>query len=198
VPKPIRCQELFKRLGAVTANTYIDRTPLNTKVYAYRVSPTQSVVNNRVYSNVAFDQPRRPGGLMASVEGANLVKLRWDEAIEPDAAGYNVYRARGSDVRVEGAGKKLNSSLLADPAYADATVDLSDSVARFYWVTAVNRAGKESGPSPYAMTFPDAPLAVNIDRHETLPAPTNEIRIWWEWPAVWKSADSMSTLSTII
>ena len=56
-------------------------------------------------------------------------------------------------------------------------------MARFYWVTTVNRAGKESGPSPYAMTFPDAPLAVNIDRHETLPAPTNEIRIWWEWPA---------------
>ena len=136
-----------------------------------------------MYSNVAFDQPRRPAGLMASVEGANLVKLRWDEAIEPDAAGYNVYRGRGSDVRVEGAGRKLNSSLLDDPAYADATVDLTDSVARFYWVTTVNRAGKESGPSPYAMTFPDAPLAVNIDRHETLPAPTNEIRLWWEWPA---------------
>ena len=119
---------------------------------------------------------------MASVEGANLVKLRWDEAIEPDVAGYNVYRARGSDVRIEGAGKKINPSLIQSPDYIDATVDLSDSVARFYWVTAVNRAGKESGPSPYAMTFPDAPLAVNIDRHETLPAPTNEIRIWWEWP----------------
>jgi hypothetical protein len=173
----------FQEIGAVTANTYIDRTPLNTKVYAYRVSPTQSVVKNRVYSNVAFDQPRRPAGLMASVEGANLVKLRWGEAIEPDVAGYNVYRARGSDVRVEGAGEKINSSLIHSPNYIDATVDLSDSVARFYWVTAVNWAGKESGPSPYAMTFPDAPLAVNIDRHETLPAPTQEIRIWWEWPA---------------
>jgi hypothetical protein len=86
--------------------------------------------------------------------------LRWDKAIGSDVAGYNVYRARGNDVRIEGAGKKLNSGLLNDPAYADATVDLSDSVARFYWVTAVNLAGKESGPSPYAMTFPDAPLAV--------------------------------------
>jgi hypothetical protein len=73
--------------------------------------------------------------------------------------------------------------LIHSPDYIDATVDLSDSVARFYCVTAVNRAGKESGPSPYAMTFPDAPLAVNIDRHETLPALTNEIRMWWEWPA---------------
>ncbi len=113
---------------------------------------------------------------MASVEGANLVKLRWDEAIEPDVAGYNVYRAWGSDVRVEGAGKKINSSLINSPDYIDATVDLSDSVARFYWVTTVNRAGKESGPSPYAMTFPDAPLAVNIDRHETQPAPAKEIQ----------------------
>ena len=102
----------FQEIGAVTADTYIDRTPLNTKVYAYRVSPTQSVVKNRVYSNVAFDQPRRPAGLMASVEGANLVKLRWDEAIEPDVAGYNVYRAWGSDVRVEGAGKKINTTLI--------------------------------------------------------------------------------------
>jgi hypothetical protein len=102
---PVIVGTLFK-IGAVTANTYIDRTPLNTKVYAYRVSPTQSVVRNRVYSNVAFDQPRRPAGLMASFEGTNLVKLRWDKAIEPDVAGCNVYRARGSDVRVEGAGRK--------------------------------------------------------------------------------------------
>ena len=173
----------FQSIGAVTADNYVDRTPLNTKVYAYRVSPTQSVAKNRVYSNVAFDQPRRPAGLMASVEGANLVKLRWDEAIEPDVAGYNVYRAWGSDVRIEGAGRKINTTLIDSPAYIDANVDLSDSVSRFYWVTTVNRAGKESGPSPYAMTFPDAPLAVNIDRHETMPAPTNEIRIWWEWPA---------------
>ena len=61
---------------------------------------------------------------MASVEGANLVKLRWDEAIEPDVAGYNVYRACGSDVRIEGAGKKINTSLINSPAYIDATVDL--------------------------------------------------------------------------
>ena len=173
----------FQEIGSVTGDTYVDRTPLSTEVYAYRVSPTQSVVKNRVYSNVAFDQPRRPAGLMASVEGANLVKLRWDEAIEPDVAGYNVYRAWGSDIRTEGAGKKINTTLINGPAYIDASVDLSDLVSRFYWVTAVNRAGKESGPSPYAMTFPDAPLAVNIDRHETLSAPTNEIRIWWEWPS---------------
>ena len=166
----------------MTGNTYTDRPPLNTTVYAYRVSPTEAVAQNRVYSNVAFDQPERPAGLLASVEGANLVRLRWDKAIGSDVAGYNVYRVRGNEVRIEGAGKKLNSSLLNDPAYADATVDLSDSVARFYWVTAVNLAGKESGPSPYAMTFPDAPLAVNIDRHETQPAPTRDIRIWWEWP----------------
>ena len=173
----------FQEIGAVTADTYVDRTALSTEVYAYRVSPTQSVVKNRVYSNVAFDQPRRPAGLTASVEGANLVKLRWDEAIEPDVAGYNVYRAWGSDIRTEGAGKNINTTLINGPAYIDASVDLSDLVSRFYWVTAVNRAGKESGPSPYAMTFPDAPLAVNIDRHETLSAPTNEIRIWWEWPS---------------
>ena len=119
---------------------------------------------------------------MASVEGANLVELRWDKATGPDFAGYNVYRARGNDVRIEGAGERVNSSLINSPTYIDATVDLSDSVARFYWVTTVNQAGKESGPSPYAMTFPDAPLAANIDRHETLPAPTNQIKIWWEWP----------------
>ena len=173
----------FQKIGTVTGNTYTDRPPLNTTVYAYRISPTEAVAQNRVYSSVAFDRPERPAGLLASVEGGDLVRLRWDKAIGSDVAGYNVYRARGNDVRIEGAGKKLNSGLLNDPAYADATVDLSDSVARFYWVTAVNLAGKESGTSPYAMTFPDAPLAVNIDRRETQTVPTRDIRIWWEWPA---------------
>src|SRR5678815_560152 len=107
----------FQEIGAVTANTYVDRTPLNTRVYAYRVSPTQSVARNRVYSNVAFDQPRRPAGLMASVEGANLVKLRWDEAIEPDVAGYNVYRARGSDIRTEFVFNNTATTEIYTPAY---------------------------------------------------------------------------------
>jgi hypothetical protein len=120
----------FQTIGTATGNTYADHPPLTTTVYAYRVSPTEAVAQNRVYSIVAFDQPERPAGLLASVEEANLVRLRWDKANGPDVAGYNVYRVRGNDVRIEGTGKKLNSSLLDSAAYTDATVDLSDSVAR--------------------------------------------------------------------
>jgi hypothetical protein len=48
---------------------------------------------------------------------------------------------------------KAQLQLDQHPAYADATlIHHPIRWLAFYWVTAVNRAGKESGPSPYAMT----------------------------------------------
>lgn len=62
--------------------------------------------------------------------------------------------------------KKLNEALVTATSYTDA-VDLSQNPAaeyRYgvyaYIVRAVNRAGVESGPSPYALTIPSEPLNV--------------------------------------
>jgi len=71
----------------------------------------------------------------------NAVDLSWSISPETDVAGYRVYRSES-----EGARGDTLSELLPTPAYRDASVQ----PGRRYWysVTAVDRSGNESDPSP--------------------------------------------------
>jgi hypothetical protein len=94
--------------------------------------------------------PAAPQAISAAVlpgetDNAPVVDLSWSINVEPDFAGYRVYRSEQPDTK----GQLLTPELLPTPAYRDTSV----TRARHYWysVTAVDRAGNESVPSPPAL-----------------------------------------------
>jgi hypothetical protein len=91
--------------------------------------------------------PAPPQGVVVAVQpaassGAVAVELSWSINVEPDLAGYRVYRSESEGTR----GTLLTPEPLPSPAYRDNSVQ----TGRHYWytVTAVDRSGNESAPSP--------------------------------------------------
>ncbi|MBA4388391.1 MAG: hypothetical protein C0404_10445 [Verrucomicrobia bacterium] len=167
-------------LKDVTAR-FEDRNVVAGAVYAYRVAPAGA---KQRPSLPAFNQPWHPSGLQASVEDAKKVVLRWDPNRESDIVGYRVYRAIGAEIE-DGTGKLLTPEPLKATELTVTDDDLGDRVVRFYWVTTVNRAGVESGASPLATSFPEAPTALHVIFGEGL-SNNDGLRlgeiISWEWP----------------
>jgi hypothetical protein len=100
--------------------------------------------------------PATPQGLVAAVvsggnEAAPEVDLSWSINAETDLAGYHVYRSEAENDK----GKLVTPDLLLSPAYRDTTV----AFGHRYWyrVTAVDRSGNESAPTP--------PVAVDVAQH---------------------------------
>ncbi|NIA12056.1 MAG: hypothetical protein GWP10_20620, partial [Nitrospiraceae bacterium] len=88
-------------------------------------------------------KPSPPTGLRIARQ-ETTADLAWDPNIEPDIAGYNVYR---DDV-------KQNGVLLTDTAYHD--TNLTTDVTYLYTISAVDLAGHESdraGVSPMRITL---------------------------------------------
>lgn len=85
-------------------------------------------------------------------DGSITVDLSWSINLETDLAGYRVYRSEQQGER----GQLLNSELLLSPAYRDISVQS----AHLYWytITAVDRAGNESGPSEAVLADLTKPL----------------------------------------
>jgi hypothetical protein len=97
--------------------------------------------------------PAAPQGIVAAIlkaekNGAAVVDLSWSINVEPDLAGYRIYRSDREDAQ----GKLLTPDLLPTPAYRDNSVESGNRY--WYTVTAVDRAGNESTAS--------APVAVEI------------------------------------
>jgi hypothetical protein len=148
-------------------------------IYAYQV-----VGPNGVPSLPGFSQPFRPSRLRASVDSPTRVTLRWQADDAPDIIGYHVYRADGPELE-QALGHRLTDRPTDRTMFVDDAVELSDGLIRSYWVTAVNRLGVESGPSPLAYTVPDAPEFFSF--LDGL-APSNGVGVklrWlisWQWP----------------
>ncbi len=159
----------------VRAGRYVDSSVQPGQVYAYRVARRGAVR----HSVPAFNQPWRPGGLTVSVESEQRVVLNWTENDEPDIVGYHVYRGIGKEI--ETGGVRLTTNPLTERTFVDEAVDLSDGVGCSYYVTAVNRGGIESGASPLAYTFPDAPerLRADVDHQD---GADRTVTVQWDWP----------------
>jgi hypothetical protein len=101
--------------------------------------------------------PAAPQAISAAVlsgetDNAFVVDLSWSINVEPDFAGYRVYRSEQPDTK----GQLLTTELLPTPAYRDTSVQ---SAHRYwYFVTAVDRTGNESAPSPPAFVEIVQPL----------------------------------------
>jgi hypothetical protein len=127
-------------------------------------------------SDPVFTVPRVPMGLVATPLSAQEVLLRWKPKPETDIAGYHVYRARHFYPKHNHMkANRLNTALITGtPMFTDNAITLYPTTGTFvdtyfykppdmgtldsivmYVVTAVNRLGKESGFSPWALTHPD-------------------------------------------
>jgi fibronectin type 3 domain-containing protein len=83
--------------------------------------------------------------------GSTEVDLSWSINAEPDLAGYRVYRSEQQEDR----GQLVTPDLLLSPAYRDTSVAPDHSY--WYRVTAVDRSGNESVPTP--------PVAADVAQH---------------------------------
>jgi fibronectin type 3 domain-containing protein len=89
--------------------------------------------------------PAAPVGLRADPT-PNSVSLVWEGNTEPDLAGYRVYRAVG-----DGKFEKL-ADVSAVPSYSDTMIEKGKTY--HYVVTALDKAGNESGRSPAVEIVP--------------------------------------------
>jgi len=83
--------------------------------------------------------PEAPHGL-TGLYTTKAVELIWKASLEPDLAGYRVYRSEGGKPR-----QKVNQELLPTPIYRDTSIESGRRY--FYEVTAVDSKGNESKPS---------------------------------------------------
>lgn len=149
-------------LASQPDHTYSDKTFDFGKTYAYIVRSVRAVDSTTVESSDSAPAvvtpkdvfpPATPQSLSSAIlpgeaVGSSVVELSWSINVEPDFAGYRLYRSDQPDTK----GQMLTPELLPTPAYRDTSVQ----PAHRYWYTvaAVDRAGNESPPSP--------PLAVEI------------------------------------
>jgi hypothetical protein len=153
-------------LASQPEQTYSDKSFEFGKAYAYII---RSVINRDGVTLESADSapalvtlrdtfpPAAPQAISAAVlpgetDNAPVVDLSWSINVEPDFAGYRVYRSEQPDTK----GQLLTTELLPTPAYRDTSV----LPARRYWyvVTALDRAGNESAPSPPALVEIAQPL----------------------------------------
>ncbi|MGH9417542.1 MAG: fibronectin type III domain-containing protein [Terriglobales bacterium] len=139
-----------QRLASAPANasSYLDRSAQWGERYAYWLVATagtgaaavSSAPSNRLQvTPVDHFPPPSPTGLEAVHTPAG-VALSWNAGTAADLAGYNVYRAPAGTESWH----KLNPAPVATPVYQDPQ---APGGAR-YRVTAVDRFGNESPPSP--------------------------------------------------
>ena len=91
--------------------------------------------------------PAAPTGLTAT-GGNSTVSLDWNDNIESDMAGYNVYRSLTSG----GPYTKLNDSLLVNSNYSDNTIN--GGVTYYYVVSAMDTSYNESSNSNQVSATP--------------------------------------------
>jgi predicted small lipoprotein YifL len=127
---------------------YLDTETVAGRTYRYRVRtaasdgpPYRESASSEEVAVLAEDRfpPQPPTGLVAVQEG-KAIRLFWSPNPERDLAGYHVYRRYGS-----GEWTRVDAVLDPEPLLLDSGVQAGTHVS--YRVTAVDRAGNESGVS---------------------------------------------------
>jgi len=145
----------LRQLGTSTGGDYLDSGFDYGKTYAYVVrsvvdSPAGSLESNDSPQAVVTPKdifpPAAPQGVVAAIQPGStadsvLVELSWSINVEPDLAGYRVYRSQAEGSK----GMLLTPRFLPSPAYRDTSVQSGQHY--WYTVTAVDQAGNESAPS---------------------------------------------------
>ena len=143
------------------------------------------------WQNVAYNQPPhtgfflgtgmfipdsvRPPSAPMNIKAMALndtVKLSWDENLELDMDGYNIYRSRN----VDGPFDRLNSDLVLETGFTDTAV-FNDTIY-YYVITAVDSSGNESKYSELIMAIPtirpDIPVGI-YTRNDA-----GKVKLFWD------------------
>ena len=152
-------------LASSQTNAYSDTLFEFGKTYVYQVRSVVLAGGNSIESDDSAPAivtprdtfpPAPPQNVVAAeipgADGAITVDLSWSINLESDLAGYRVYRSEQQGER----GMLQNSELLGSPAFRDVTIQPAHQY--WYMVTAVDRAGNESGPSEAALADLTKPL----------------------------------------
>lgn len=105
-----------------------------------------------------------PAPLVRSAEGGAV--LTWNIAFEPDAAGYNIWRAE----RLQGDRVKLNKTLVPVDSLTWSDFDPAAPAVRYYGVSVVDASGNESPVSVMAQaiasdtTAPRRPSSLTVKK----------------------------------
>jgi hypothetical protein len=146
-------------LASPAASNYSDADFEFDKTYVYMVRTAVPVNGGIVESSDSAPAivtpkdifpPSAPQGLLGAVITENgapgpVIDLSWSINPENDVAGYRVYRSEQEGAR----GEPLQQTLVPTPAFRDASVHPGHRY--WYTVTAVDRAGNESGGSSPAL-----------------------------------------------
>ncbi len=165
-----------KSIIAIIGDTYYnDRMLENGKTYYYYVASVDMVGNQSEKTEVLVAKPKDmtppapPGNFTSTLSKDKKAQLTWEMGLEPDVAGYTIYRgfkARGDDMA------KLTGPLISPDTvvYTDETVE--EGMAYFYRLTATDTSGNESTGSvivslqPPDFTPPAAPTALKIAKRD--------------------------------
>ena len=141
-------------LAPTQSNSYSDVLFEFGRTYVYLIRSVSLAGGNPVESDDSVPAivtprdtfpPAVPQNLVAAVlpgaDGGPVVDLSWSINVEPDLAGYRIYRSEKPGER----GELLRAELLTTPSYRDSAL----AAGHRYWysVTAVDRQGNESGTS---------------------------------------------------
>jgi hypothetical protein len=138
-------EETFSMAETVGRPEWIDTHTQYGKTYHYRVQKIFDTLSGIAESELSQEAviapedrfpPAVPAGLK-SVAGTSTIELIWDRNMEPDLAGYRVYRA------MPGGGFQQLTPMEPNPAFSDPKVE---SGKRYrYAISAVDQSGNESG-----------------------------------------------------
>jgi len=137
--------------ATVSGTQWIDTDAQYGESYRYQVQAVSGKAESELSSEVVITPrdvfpPSAPAGLMAAAS-VQSIELAWERNLEPDLAGYRVYRARG-DAALE----RIAETQIS-PAFSDR--GLAAGQRYRYAVSALDRAGNESPVSEMiAVTAP--------------------------------------------
>jgi hypothetical protein len=135
----------------VTSSPFVDRKTVYDKPYVYAIQAVADSAESEVVKAVRYTAddhfaPAVPVGL-AAVVGTQSVELVWERDIEPDLAGYRVYRDAGT-----GQFERIGVATSA-PNFSDKTAEKGKRYR--YAVTAFDQSGNESALSePFEVALP--------------------------------------------
>ena len=142
----------------IAAGTYTDTGVSHGIAYYYVVTAVDDSGNESgeftEASAVPLDAPPAPPVGLVAAGTDTEVALDWDDSLEPDLAGYNVYRSTSRG----GPHTRVNLALVAGSEYTD--TGLSRAVVYYYLLTAVDDGGNESGRSAEVSAITVSPTPI--------------------------------------
>jgi fibronectin type 3 domain-containing protein len=139
--------------AVLSSTQYVDKEIKFGENYRYVVRSvslgTEGAQVESLNSNVLSVSPRdvfppSPPSDISVVGAAGRISLFFAANIEPDIAGYNIYRSRDPNLPKE-SWTRLNAELLTRTSFQDERVESGQRY--YYYLTAIDQAGNVSTPS---------------------------------------------------